>query len=196
MSHIRDIEFLFELGSLRHIQRGWRQHLATNCANDLEHTIRVAWLAMILARKEGIKNEEKILKMALVHDISETRTSDHSYIQKVYVDADERRAAEDLFNETSVSDLQETLAEYEKRESPEAKVVKDADNLDVDLELKELEERGHQLPKKWRMFRQKIRNEKLYTNAAKELWDVLQTVDPASWHLTANKWLKIPKAGL
>ena len=27
-------------------------------ANDLEHTVRVVWLAMLIARMEGVKNEE------------------------------------------------------------------------------------------------------------------------------------------
>lgn len=192
---MRDLEFLYELGSLRNIQRGWRQHLATNCANDLEHTLRVVWLALILARRMGIKNEEKIIKMALVHDIAETRTSDHSYVQKIYVTADERRAAHDLFAKTVFTDLEDVLQEYEKRECIEAKIVKDADNLDIDLELKELEERGSQAPSKWKQQRRMIREEKLYTDGAKQLWDEIQTSDPASWHLNNNKWMHMPDAG-
>src|SRR3989344_1712425 len=89
----RDIEFLFEIGTLKNIQRGWRQHFGSDVANILEHTMRVTLLALILARREGIKNEEKIIKMALVHDLAETRTTDLSYIQKVYVDADENRSS-------------------------------------------------------------------------------------------------------
>lgn len=195
MNTPRDLEFLFELGSLRNMQRGWRQHLATNCANDLEHTIRVVWLALILSRREGAGDESLILKMALAHDLCETRTSDLSYVQKVYVQTDEPRAIHDTFEGTSLGDFENTIAAFERRDSIEAKLVKDADNLDIDLELKELEEKGHQLPIKWREFRQKVRNEKLYTQAAKTLWDEIQTSDPASWHMSANKWLKIPKAG-
>lgn len=195
MPNPRDIEFLFEVGSLRNMPRGWIQHLATNCANDLDHTIRVAWLALILARREGRGDEAKILKMALAHDICETRISDLSYIQKVYVTADEARAVHDIFNGTAVSDFEQVVEDFERRDSIEAKLVKDADNLDVDIEIKELTEKGHGLPKKWTAFRQKIRNEKLYTQAAKDFWDELQTADPADWHMTANKWLKIPDAG-
>ncbi|TSC76779.1 MAG: putative hydrolases of HD superfamily [Parcubacteria group bacterium Gr01-1014_33] len=192
----RDIEFLFEIGSLRNVERGWKQHLAVDCASDLEHSFRVAFFALILARREGVKNEEKIIKMALVHDLAETRTSDLSYVQKVYVSADEARAAEDLFDGTSLGDLNKNiLHEFEARESIEAKIVKDADNLDIDLELKELEERGSKLPKKWGQFRKKVRDEKLYTQSAKKFWDELQKRDVASWHLNANKWLKIPHAG-
>lgn len=192
----RNIEFLFEIGSSRNMQRGWRQHLGMDCANDLEHTLRVVWLALIIARKEKIKNEEKIIKMALIHDIEETRTSDLSYVQKVYVNADGERAAKDLFYGTILNDFYKSVfKEYEERKSIESKIVKDADNLDVDLELKELEERGSQMPRKWSSFRRKVRNEKLYTKAAKEIWDDIRKTDVASWHLVANKWLKIKKAG-
>lgn len=196
MDNKRDLEFLFEVGSSRNLQRGWRQHFGMDVANDLEHTLRVVWIALILARKEGIKSEEKIIKMALIHDIEETRTSDLSYVQKVYVKADDARAAEDLFKETSLFDFYlDAFKEYNKRESIEAKIVKDADNLDVDIELKELEERGSKLPGKWQEMRKKVRDEKLYTESAKEFWDDIQKADVSSWHLEANKWLKIPEAG-
>jgi len=61
--------------------------------------------------------------------------------------------------------------------------------------LRELEERGSRLPRKWRGNRKLVRHEKLYTNAARELWDALDSVDVADWHLAANKWLKMPQAG-
>jgi len=139
----RDIEFLFEIGSLNNLQRGWEQHFGMKCASIPEHTIRVIWLALIIARREGGADENKIIKMGLVHDISETRTADQSYVQKVYVEADEDKSAKDLFSNTNLEDFYEdALLEYEKRESLEAKIVKDADNLDIDMELKELEERG------------------------------------------------------
>lgn len=201
MSLERDIEFMFEIGSLRNVQRGWRQHLGVDCANDLEHTMRVAWLVLALARHEKELHPETqidenlLLKMALVHDLAETRVSDHSYIQKVYVQADEERAADDLFADTSLADFRQVLSQYQARESLESKLVKDADNLDVDLELRELEEQGHKLPGKWIGFRNKIVNEKLYTQAGKDFWHGLQTSDPAAWHMNANKWVKIPEAG-
>ncbi len=194
--HDRDIEFLFEIGTLRNMDRGWKQHLAMNCASDLEHSFRVALLALMLARREGAKDEEKILKMALVHDLAEARVSDHSYMQKVYVQADEARAAEDLFRGTMLDDLRsKILHEFEERQTIEAKIVKDADNLDIDLELKELEEAGSKLPAKWAETRRKVREEKLYTASAKAFWDEIQGADPAAWHLFSNKWYKVPHAG-
>jgi len=196
MSIQRDIEFLYEIGSLRNVPTGWKQHIGMDCANDLEHTLRVAFIALILARHEGGVDEAKILKMALVHDLPEARVADHSYVQKVYVtDIDEDGAARDMFNGTSIPDYLEIFREYEARSCLEAKIVKDADNLDVEIELKELEERGSKIPAKLKPFREKVRLEKLYTASAQRFWDTLQTSDPASWHLAMNKWLKVPSAG-
>ena len=191
----RDLEFLYEVGSLRYLQRGWRQHFGKDVSNILEHTMRVVFLALMIAEKEGQGDTKKIMQMALVHDLAETRCTDLSYVQKVYVDANEDMSADHLFQETSVSHFREVLAEYEKRESIEAKIVKDADNLEVDIEIKELAQQGSQLPKKWEDNRRMVRDEKLYTETAKKMWDEIQESDVDSWHLSANKWKKIPDAG-
>jgi len=191
----RDIELLYEVGTLRNLERSWRQMLGVSVANDLEHMARLSFLALILARAEGVKDEEKILKMVMVHDLAETRTGDGNYTHKVYVKTDDARATHDILSGTMLSDLLEIYEEYELRQSKEAQIVKDADNLDVDIELRELEERGSQLPKKWRKFRRFVRNKKLYTKSARKLWDLLQMSNPSSWHLAANKWLKVKNAG-
>lgn len=195
MSNDKDIDFLFEIGSLRHVPRGWRQHLGFDIASDLEHSYRVMWLALIISRMEKQGDENKIMKMALVHDVAETRVSDLSYVQKVYVTADEEKAADDIFKSTIVGDFREVLEEYENRESIESKIVKDADNLDVDIELKELEEQGSQLPKKLQPQRKKVRDDKFYTESAKVLWDKIQDADPSHWHRTMNKFITNPDAG-
>ncbi|MEK7557227.1 MAG: HD domain-containing protein [Patescibacteria group bacterium] len=192
----RDIEFLYEMGSLRNLPRSWRQTLGIDCANDLEHTLRVMWLALILARREGVKDEGKVLKMAMAHDIAETRTGDTNYIFAVYAKNDEEQAEKDIFANTSLTDFaSDVLHEYRQRRTLAAKIVKDADNLDVDLEMRELEQKGSKLPQKLQKFRRLVRQKKLYTQAAKDLWDALDSVDVADWHLTANKWLKMPTAG-
>ena len=196
MNSQRNIDFMYEIGSLRHVPRGWRQHLGFDVASDLEHTFRLIWLALLISRMEKQGDENLIIKMALVHDVPETRTSDHSYVQKVYVTADEERAANDMFKDTAFADLRVILAKYESRDSIEAKIVKDADNLDVDLELKEIEELGSQLPKKWeKLNRRMVRDEKLYTESAKKIWDEIQQSDPSNWHRNMNKWLTDPNAG-
>ncbi|OGG76675.1 hypothetical protein A3B35_00330, partial [Candidatus Kaiserbacteria bacterium RIFCSPLOWO2_01_FULL_54_24] len=156
----RDLEFLYEIGSLRNIPRAWIQHLGVPCASNLEHMMRVVFLALLIARREGKGDQDLIMKMALVHDLAETRTADLAYVHKVYSQTDDLRAAHDLFAGTSFVDLEGIHTLYKKRDSIEAKIVKDADNLDVDLELKEFEEQGHKLPGKWAKMRKFVRDKK------------------------------------
>ena len=191
----RDIEFLFEIGSLRNVERLWRQHFGLDVANDLEHTVRVVWIALLIAHTEGVASDEKIMKMGLLHDIAESRTVDHGHVHKAYVVSDEERAAHDMFQGTALRDFEQVLHEYKERKSIEAKIVKDADNLDVDFELRELASRGSTLPVKWLKGRKIVRAKKLYTASARKIWDALQKSDSDSWHINANRWLEHPQAG-
>jgi putative hydrolase of HD superfamily len=196
MKKNRDIDFLYEVGSLRYVERRWRQLSGMEMATNLEHTVRVALIALIIAKREGVKNEEKVMKMALLHDLPETRVTDHAHVHRDYVVENDSKASKDLFSDTTLSDLEETvLKEYKERKSIEAKIVKDADNLDIDLELKELTERGSTLEKALAHNRKKVRNEKLYTKTAQKLWDEIYKSNPHSWHDKANKWLNKPQAG-
>lgn len=192
----RDIEFLYEIGTLKNTERSWEQFMGSGCASVPEHTFRVMFLALLIARGEKCKDEEKIIKMALVHDVSEARTGDANYLTAVYVTRDERQASADTFLGTTFADLYgDSLEEYETRKTIASKIVKDADNLDVDIELKEMEERGSLIAKKMGPSRKLVRIRKLYTKTAKKIWDELQKSDPASWHLKANKWVKVKHAG-
>lgn len=177
----RNLMFLFQLGSLRHLERSWRQYFGTEMATDLEHTMRVIFTALILARMEGKGDEATIIKMALIHDLAESITGDLTPVQKKYVTIDEERAVNDMFEGTSLEEYIALAERYRQRECIESQLVKDADNLDIDVELKEMAERGHHLPAKWQAGRKRLRDEKLFTNAAKEFWDALQTHDASTW---------------
>ncbi len=196
MKNNKNIDFLFEIGTMKNVQRGWRQHLGMDCATVMEHAMRVIWIALVISRMEKAGDENKIIRMAMVHDLPETRTSDLGYVQKMYTKTNDDLAVKDMFTNTILESFYtDEFKDYEDRNCIEAKIVKDADNLDVDMELKELEERGSKLPEKWREVRRIVRDDKLYTNSAKELWDLLQEADVSTWHTQANKWIRMPEAG-
>lgn len=178
----RTIEFLFQLGSLRHIPRAWKQYYGIDVASDLEHTMRVIFIALALSRLCKEQTDElAIIKMALVHDIAESLTGDLTPIQKKYSSANEMLAISDTFADTVFSEVPELLARYRKKACLESRLVKDADNLDIDLELAELQEMGHQMVKKWQPGRRKLRDEKLYTEVARNFWDDIQKGKPSDW---------------
>lgn len=79
------------------------------------------------------------------------------------------------------------IKEYEERESLEAKIVKDADTIDVELELREIDGRGHSLGKLWKERRNKSVFPRLYTQSAKKFWLAIQDANPHDWHNKSPK---------
>lgn len=181
----RDIELLFELGALRNMPRQWSRFHMPNVANNSEHMFRVAWIALVIAAREGTKvDTEKIIKMALAHDIAESRTGDVDYIARQYVQRDEPKALHDMLEDTSLeAEFTELLSEYEARETLEAKIVKDADTLDVDLELREQHSQGHTLPSSWGKQRNYVGASKLFTKAARAMHATIIASDSNDWHI-------------
>lgn len=186
MSIKRDVELLYELGAIRLIPRQWQRFHLAHVQNLAEHHFRVTWLALMIAAKEGQGDTAKIMKMAIVHDIAESRTGDVDYIARQYVKRDEEKAIKDMLSGTALE--KEFLAiweEYEQRESIEAKIVKDADNLDVDMDLREQGSMGRTLAEEWEQQRHYVGETKLYTKTAKRLHKAIWTHSPHDWHITA-----------
>ncbi len=183
----RDLEFLYEVGSLRFLERKWRQFLGPNFQNITEHTFRVIWIALILARHEKVTRLDTVIKMAIVHDLAESRTGDADYVGRQYNERNESLAIADMLADTVLeNELIPLIEEYEVRKSIEAKIVKDADNLDVDLELQEQEAQGHTLKKVWTKIRKEAVGSKLFTKSARKLWTEIQKSNPHDWHLHAR----------
>lgn len=179
----RDIEFIYEVGALRHIDRMWKRFLNADFANNTEHMFRVVWIALIIAKHEGVKDTGKIVKMAIAHDIAESRTGDVDYISRQYVKRDEQMALDDMLQGTGVEEeFKALLHEYEVRESIESRIVKDADNLDVDFELREQGARGETLSELWKTKREHVQQTKLFTESAKKIAAELAKSNPHSWH--------------
>ena len=78
----RDTDLLFEIGAIRHINRMWQRFGNPDFANLAEHHFRVSWTAMVLAKRHGKADLAKVLQLALIHDIGESRTGDVDYVAK------------------------------------------------------------------------------------------------------------------
>ncbi len=181
----KDLNFLFELGTLRYVDRTWRQFLGADFANTAEHTFRVMWIALYLAKREG-GDLNKIVPMALMHDITETRTGDVQYMSRLYTKRDEKKAIDDMTNGLLLEDEVKVLwEEYEKRESLEARIVKDADTLDVDMELVEQSFNGNKLLETFKPQREQV-GSLLFTESAKALWKEIYNSNPHDWHRTGT----------
>lgn len=183
----RDIDFLFEMGSMRFLERTWKRFLGADFANVSEHTFRVVWIAMILAKYEKAKNIERIALMALIHDVAESRTGDVNYLYRCYTERKENEALEDIFDKTSISDdMKKIWEEYAGRKSIESEIVKDADVLDVEMELCEQRSKGNKIGSIWSKERDKHIKSKLLTKTAKIFWEEIRKADPHSWHFNGR----------
>ncbi len=183
MNYKRNAVFLYEIGTLRLVQRTWRQFLAPHVANVSEHTLRVLWIALTLASYEEKVNTEKLMKMALIHDVPEVRTGDCHYVARYYTNRNDNSALQDILSDTVFqAELFALWVEFEQRESKEAKIVRDADSLDVDLEIMEQSSQGNSFKENWYEFRKAKIFPTLYTQTAKELWCTLYAVNPSAWH--------------
>lgn len=104
-----------------------------------EHTWMMGVLAVILMPQMKQKlDEQKVLKMILIHDLAEAVTADMPVWQgqqnKVQKEAAEREAIHQIFQSIDSEISQELLQiweEYEERTSFEARFVKAIDTLDV-----------------------------------------------------------------
>jgi len=124
------VNFLYEVGTARNIVRGHCQLIRNADDTIAAHSFRTAIIGLILAELEET-NEDKVLKMCLLHDLAEIRTGDANFINKYYRVEQEEKAIQgqwkDIVGGKKVISL---LKEYNERKSKEAIVAKDADILD------------------------------------------------------------------
>lgn len=183
----RDVDFLFEMGNIRHINRMWHRFLGHDFADLADHHFRMFWIAMTIAAHEKNVDTGKLAKMVMVHDIAESRAGDVDYLARQYVERNEQLAIQDMLAETAIEqEFYELWQEYEKRESIESKIAKDADNLDVDFELTEHAAKGGQLREQWQANRQFVSKEKLYTQTAKTIFEQVIMANPHNWHVSGR----------
>jgi putative hydrolase of HD superfamily len=148
------IEFLVELMRLKALPRtGWLLRGVRDVESIADHIFGVAWIAMLLADRavaHGLQvNVEKVLRLALLHDLSEARTGDLPSTIKPYFPGDTLKQADEQATTDILQPLGEIGAnylvlwhEYEQRSSLEARLVKAADKLDLLLQAREYEKGG------------------------------------------------------
>lgn len=170
--------FLFEVGMLAKTPRSGFHFLGTGHQSVAEHLSRTAFIGFSLAKMDGTVDTLKVLEMCLFHDISETRISDLNHIHQKYVERREHSAVKDISDSVPFGkDMYDILEEYEKRESKESKLVKDADTLEWILALKEQLDTGNTRAKEWI----KIGIERLKTSHGKELASAIMETNSNDW---------------
>jgi putative hydrolase of HD superfamily len=148
MEHIANL--LFEVRILKDIVRSGYAFLGSGKETIAEHSFMTAFICFAMARMNPGVNSEKLVAMALVHDIAEARTGDLNYVGKKYCETDEAKAVSHLTRHISFGDeIKALVEEFNLGESEESRLANDADQISFILELKKLMDTGVKGPEKW-----------------------------------------------
>ncbi|MBZ9571931.1 HD domain-containing protein [Patescibacteria group bacterium] len=178
--------FLLELRVFKYAPRASISYLKGPIKENVaEHCFFTTMIGWVLARLEKA-NENKVIKMCLIHDLAETRGGERSLINKFYSQPlNEPKMIQEICQDCSLEDFQFTklFREFFEEKTKEAKVAKDADILSQMMWEKECLDLGNQKAKKWVDFSLS----RLKTKSGKKLGRKLKTVDSDEW------WMEIFK---
>ena len=182
------IHFLFEVGMLKKTPRTGYQFLGTGRESVAEHCLGTAVIGYALAKTQPAADVQKTVFMCLFHDFHEARTGDHNYVNKQYVRVDEDRAVADLAENLAFGHEIITLTdEFNRAESLEARLARDADQLDLMFELKGQLDVGNRYAADWLHFAR----QRLVTETGRQMADELLNTDSAEWwfHKKTDLWV-------
>ena len=142
-------DFLKISTNLKTIPRqGWIEKLSLkNPESVADHTYSMTMISMIISDIENY-DSEKILKMSLLHDLSEAKIGDFTPEQ---IDSKKKVQLEnnafDEIMETLPKKLSESYQkiwkEYQENDSSEAKIIHQIDKLEMAIQAKIYENKGH-----------------------------------------------------
>ncbi len=178
--------FLFEVGILSKTPRSGFHFLGTGEQSVAEHVNRTVFIGYALAMLNTDVDASKVMKMCLLHDISETRISDLNYVHQKYVEKKEHDAVKDITDSVPFGkDMYASIHEYEERITKEAIIAKDADNLEWIISLKEEVDTGNTRALDW------IKNaeQRLKTPHAKAIAKSIMNANSTDWWFDKDsKW--------
>ena len=174
----RTVEFLFEVGMLKKTPRTGYQFLGSGGESVADHSFRTAVIGYVLASQENDADRNKVVLMCLFHDLSEARSGDHNYMNKKYVEVDEESAIRDQVRELLFGDeIIALIHEFNSGDTLDARLSKDADQLDLILELKEQLDLGNPNAQDWLSFAFR----RLHTDGAKKMAEEILTTHSTDW---------------
>ncbi len=175
-------KFIFEVGTLKRIKRGWlKSEGVGNPESVAEHTYRNAVVGYILAKMEGA-DAEKVLKMALFHDIPEVRIGDIDKVAQRYINKDqsEMQVMKDQLDALPgaiKNEIMSVMLEFYERKTKEAIIARDADILELLFQAKEYADVGYTGTEYWLEQNSKL----LKTESAKGIFGELMKQNAFSW---------------
>ena len=180
------VNFLFETRVLKYLSKSSLNYLRSPFSENVaEHSFYVTIIGWILAKMEK-SNEDKIIKMALIHDLAEARGGERNLINKFYSQTlNEPRIIKEISKDHNLKnfEIEKLFEEFFEEKTKEAKTAKDADILADMLLEKEVFDTGNKKAEKWLV----VSLARLKTKSGKNLGKLLIGTDSDEW------WLQIAK---
>ena len=164
------VELFVEAGTLKRLPRtGWVMRGVPHVESIADHSYGVAFMALILAEAlngaaqadQPALDVEKVLVMAVLHDLAEVRLTDlpasavRLIPREVKSQAEAAAMAEILGPLPETAHLAALWQEFEDRTSPEGQLVRDADKLEMMVQCLRYEQAGsHGLDEFWQSMDQ------------------------------------------
>lgn len=164
------VEFLQTVSQLKKVKRsGWISQVGVRDPESVaDHSFVCTVLAMCVGDINGF-NVEKIMRMALLHDIHESIIGDYDQYAKEKIGSLKLKAMERQTISEALSPLPTNLKtdylslweEFENQTTPEAIFVREIDKIEMVLQALEYERAGYD-PQKlntfWNTVQEKVRN--------------------------------------
>ncbi|XP_016121352.1 HD domain-containing protein 2-like, partial [Sinocyclocheilus grahami] len=139
------LQFMKLVGQLKRVPRtGWVYRNIKHPESVSDHMYRMSMMALTI--KDITVSKERCMKLALVHDLAECIVGDIAPADNVSKAEKHRREKEAMVHITGLLDdglrkeIYSLWEEYETQSSPEAKLVKELDQLEMILQAHEYEE--------------------------------------------------------
>ncbi|MFH1146475.1 MAG: HD domain-containing protein [Pseudomonadota bacterium] len=174
----RIANFLFEAGMLKKTPRTGYRFLGSGSESVADHSYRVILIGYVLAELIPGVDRGRVVELCLVHDLTEARTGDLNYVYKEYTTVDVDSALESMTEGLAFGDSVKSLVtEFNDGRTEEARLARDADCLDLLLELKEQHDLGNKYAESWLRHITK----RISTPIGKKLAEEIIETDFCSW---------------
>ncbi|MBN2706368.1 MAG: HD domain-containing protein [Deltaproteobacteria bacterium] len=184
-------EFLFTAAMLRRTPRSGLQFLGSGRESVAEHVFQTMIVGFVLVKMESERgaaiDEKKVLQLCLLHDLIESRTGDLNYVNKKYLQVEAAAALNDMCRPLFFGgEIEALVKEFDERQSPEARLSADADQLALMVLLKEELDLGNAYAKEWLS----VARQRLLTDSGRSLASALHEGDWAAWWFSkdSNEW--------
>ncbi|CAH8631478.1 unnamed protein product [Schistosoma margrebowiei] len=147
MSDSNVLRFLLLCGKLkRTVRTGWTRYNINSPESVSDHMYRMALMATVIPTNErGNLNTDRLLKMAIVHDLAECIVGDitpHCGVskeEKLSREKDAMKQLCELISEENSAEIMSLWKEYVDQKTPEAVICKDFDKFEMLLQAYEYE---------------------------------------------------------